>query len=137
MNTATKPARPVAADPAQPYWDGLAQGELRFQCCNRCGHAWLPAHQECPQCLAADWQWKPAGGKATLVSWVVYHTAFNEAFKDKLPYTCAVVQLAEGPRMISNIVHGVDPQTLKIDQPLTLTIEREGDVAIPRFKPLG
>ncbi len=56
-------------------------------------------------------------GKATLVSWVVYHTAFNEAFKDKLPYTCAVVQLAEGPRMISNIVHGVDPQTLKIDQP--------------------
>jgi uncharacterized OB-fold protein len=137
MSTATKPARPVVVDPAQPYWDGLAQGELRFQCCNRCGHAWLPARQECPKCLAADVTWKPAGGRATLVSWVVYHTAFNEAVKDKLPYTCAVVQLAEGPRMISNIVHGVDPQTLKIDEPLTLTIEREGDVAIPRFKPAG
>lgn len=137
MTTASKPQRPASPDPAQPYWDGLAQGELRFQCCKHCGHAWLPARQECPRCLAPDWQWTKASGAAKLVSWVVYHTAFNESVKDRLPYTCAVVELAEGPRMISNIVSGIDPHVLKIDQPLSLTIEREGDAAIPRFKPAG
>jgi uncharacterized OB-fold protein len=137
MNTVAKPERPVAADVAKPYWDGLAQGELRFQRCKRCNHAWLPARQECPRCLTADWQWQAAGGQAKLVSWVVYHRAFNEAFKDRVPYTCAVVELAEGPRMISNIVRSVDPKALKIDQPLSLTFERDGDAAVPRFKPAG
>lgn len=137
MTSAVKKERPPVVDSAQPYWAGLTQGELRFQRCRHCNHAWLPARQECPRCLAADWQWTKASGDARLVSWVVYHTAFNEAFKDKLPYTCAVVELAEGPRMISNIVNGVDPAALKIDQRLTLVIEREGDAAIPRFKPVG
>ena len=26
-----------------PYWESLAQGQLSFQRCRRCGHAWLPA----------------------------------------------------------------------------------------------
>jgi hypothetical protein len=118
-----------------PYWDSLAQGQLSFQRCRRCGHAWLPARTECPSCLEADWHWQPASGHAKVVSWVVFHIAYHEAFKNRLPYNVAIVELAEGPRLISNVVGLTEPGDLTIDQALKLRIEREGDFALPRFEP--
>jgi uncharacterized OB-fold protein len=100
-----------------PYWDALEDGNLVFQRCFACSNAWLPARQECPNCLHDAWSWEVASGDA------------------RLPYTVAVVELAEGPRLISNIVDIEDPESLVIEQALELTIEREGDMAIPRFRP--
>ncbi|HSV81720.1 MAG TPA: OB-fold domain-containing protein [Ramlibacter sp.] len=125
---------PDLSELGRPFWDALQQGQLSFQRCTACGHAWLPARSECPQCLAATWQREAAKGDATLVSWVVYRHAYQPAFAQRLPYTVAVVQLAEGPRMITNIV-GAEPAQLRIDQPLRLQIEPDGELAVPRFKP--
>ena len=118
-----------------PYWDSLAQGALSFQRCSACGHAWLPPRSECPQCLAANWRWETAAGGAKLVSWVVYHMAYHAAFVNRLPYTVAVVELDESPRLISNVVGVGDAETLKIDQRLKLVIEDESGTAVPRFAP--
>jgi uncharacterized OB-fold protein len=118
-----------------PYWEALDDGRLMFQRCFACANAWLPPRHECPRCLHDAWAWELASGEARLVSWVVYHTAFHPAFKDRLPYTVAIVELVEGPRLISNIVDIDDPEKLAIDQVLLLTIEREGGMAIPRFRP--
>lgn len=118
-----------------PYWDALAAGRHTFQRCTACGHAWLPPRHECPVCLRAEWTWETASGEARLISWVVFHTAFHPAFKSRLPYTVAVVELAEGPRLISNIVDCGDPEALRIEQPLALVIEDESGVAIPRYRP--
>ena len=118
-----------------PYWDSLAQGVLSFQRCSTCGHAWLPARSECPQCLAVDAHWQEAQGGARLVSWVVYHIAYHPAFTNRLPYAVAVVELDEGPRLISNIVGVADPEALTIDQRLRLVIEDEGGTAVARFTP--
>ena len=118
-----------------PYWDSLAQGALSFQRCSACGHAWLPARSECPSCLDDQWAWEKAAGGAKLISWVVYHTAFHPAFAKRLPYNVAVVELDEGPRLISNLVGMADPKTFKIDQRLRLVMEDENGTAVPRFKP--
>ena len=118
-----------------PYWEALAQGALRFQKCNACGHAWLPPRTECPHCLAAEWRWEKAGGGAKLISWVVYHIAYHPAFAKRLPYNVAVVELDEGPRLISNIIGIDDAEKLVIDQRLRLVIEPEGATAVPRFIP--
>ena len=74
---------------SRPHWDGLAAGELRFQRCPSCANAWLPAREQCPACLAPEPVWEKASGAATLISWVTYHVAFNEAFRDRLPYVVA------------------------------------------------
>ena len=95
----------------------------------------MPARSECPACLADQWRWEKAGGGARLVSWVVYHTAFHPAFANRLPYNVAVVELDEGPRLISNVVGIEDAETLKIDQRLRLVIEDESGTAVPRFAP--
>ena len=118
-----------------PYWDALDEGRHVFQRCFSCDNAWLPPRHECPRCLHDAWAWELASGSARLVSWVVYHIAFHPAFKDRLPYTVAIVELDEGPRMITNIVDVDDPESLVIDQPLDLVFEREGGVAIPCYRP--
>lgn len=119
----------------QPYWDALKAGRHSFQRCQHCGHAWLPARAQCPDCLGQDWSWQTASGRARLISWVVYRMAYHPSFAKRLPYTVAVVELEEGPRMMSNIV-GVDASTLEIDMPLRMVIEDEGDMAVARFTPV-
>ena len=118
-----------------PYWEGLAQGALSFQRCSACGHAWLPARGECPNCLGDQWAWEKAGGGARLISWVVYHVTFHPSFAKRLPYNVAIVELDEGPRLISNVVGVADTKGLKLDQRLRLVIEDENGTAVPRFKP--
>jgi uncharacterized OB-fold protein len=133
--TAVAVPAPVRTPLTTPYWDSLARGVLSFQRCKACNHAWLPARSECPGCLAADWKWEAAAGGAKLISWVVYHVAFHKAFESRLPYNVAVVELDEGPRMISNVVGVADAETLKIDQRLKLVIEDEGGTSVARFRP--
>ena len=118
-----------------PYWGALKEGHLVFQQCEACQGRWLPPRSECPHCLSPSWRWERASGRAKLISWVVYHTAFHPAFKERLPYNVAVVELAEGPRLISNVVGVEDQEALRIDQTLNLVIEDEHGVAIPRFTP--
>ncbi len=132
MNDELTIPAPELTELSRPFWDALKQGALTFQRCKACGHAWLPAREQCPQCLGDDWQRDTAAGTATLVSWVVYRMAYHPAFESRLPYTVAVVQLDEGPRMISNLV-GADPAALQIDQRLRLVIEDESGTAVPRF----
>jgi uncharacterized OB-fold protein len=116
---------------SRPYWDALRRGRLTFQRCRKCGHAWLPPRAECPECLAAEWDWADASGKGRVISWVIYHHAYHEAFRDRLPYNVALVELDEGPRLITNIVN---PQAgIAAEKPVTLKIEDEHGVALARF----
>ena len=115
-----------------PFWDALDAGRLTFQRCRHCGHGWLPARPECPECLHPDWAWTAASGRAKLVSWVIYHVAFHAWFKDRLPYNVAIVELEEGPRLLSNIV---GEENLAIEMKLHLVIEREEGIALARFRP--
>jgi len=117
-----------------PYWDALKAGHLQFQRCKKCKHAWLPPRGECPNCLADQWSWERASGQGKLVSWVVYHIAYHPAFADKLPYNVAVVELAEGPRLITNIVNPTEQGGLRADRPVELAIQQEQGIALARFR---
>jgi uncharacterized OB-fold protein len=117
----------------EPYWAGLDAGELRFQRCGACGNAWLPAREECPRCLEDAVSWEASAGRGRIISWVVYHQAVHPSFADRLPYNVAVVELDEGPRVITNIKAPVEE--LAIEQPVVVVIEREADVSVARFAP--
>lgn len=129
--------QPDITEVSRPYWQALREGRLVFQRCG-CGHPWLPARSECPACLASaagNARWEQASGRGTLVSWVVYHTAYHPAFESRLPYSVALVQLEEGPRLLTNIVDGPEALTAEVaDAPVELKIEWEGDLALARFR---
>lgn len=55
------------------------------------------------------------------------------------PYAIAVVELAEGPRMMSNIVGCPQtPEALQLDMPLKVTFAAQRDgITLPLFTPDG
>lgn len=137
-STAVQPHEFPQPDPneaGRPFWEALRGGALTFQRCKACNKGWLPARSHCPNCLSDDWSRENANGRARLVSWVVYRIAYHPAFAERLPYIVAVVELEEGPRMISNIVQA-QPESLQMDMALRLVIESEGEVSVPRFVPV-
>lgn len=125
---------PERTEVATPYWDALDRGDLAFQRCSSCANAWLPPRTECPRCLGPDWKWESASGAGKLVSWVVYHRSYHPAFADRLPYNVAIVELDEGPRLITNVIGVAGGEGLEVDMKLHLHVERDGDVPLARFE---
>jgi len=126
---------PVPTPETRPFWDGAAAGELRIQRCLDCTTPYFYPRPVCPHCHSTKVEWFTVSGRATLYSYVINHRP-APGFADDAPYAIAVVQLAEGPRMMSNIV-GIEntPENLVLDMPLRVTFEERGDVHLPQFMP--
>jgi uncharacterized protein len=128
---------PQPTPDTQPFWDGCARGELMLQRCRACGKPYFYPRPVCPACGSTDVEWFAASGLATLYSYVINHRP-APGFEADAPYAIAVVELAEGPRMMSNIV-GVPntPEDLVLDMALEVTFEPRGDISLPVFTPAG
>src|SRR4029450_8750309 len=98
---------PEPTEISRPYWDALRDGHLVFQRC-ACGHAWLPARRHCPASLEPEPRWERASGRGRLRRWVIYHPAYHPAFENRLPYNVSLVELDEGPRLLTNVVDAND-----------------------------
>jgi uncharacterized protein len=128
---------PVITDTNKPFYDAVAEGRLAANKCNECAHTFLPPANYCPKCLSNQVDWATLSGEASIYSWVEYHRAYHEAFKDKIPYVVAIVQLKEGPRMISNIID-YDTECLKVGMPIQAVFTSGlGDVPVVQFKAIN
>ncbi len=87
-----------------PFWKGTAEGKLLVQACTKCGYLRWPPGPMCNECLSTETTWKEISPTGTLWSYAVYHRAMNPKFKDQIPYTVALVELDEGPRMYGRLV---------------------------------
>jgi len=87
-----------------PFWEGLAQGEVRLQKCGSCGAHQYPAESFCYACGAQSPSWVKVRGEGTIYSFIVVHQQYHKAFQQFLPYTVAIVQMDEGPRMLSTML---------------------------------
>jgi hypothetical protein len=137
VNTARTPL-PVPAladDPvARPFWDAVEQGRLLLERCSRCRAViWYP-RGFCPRCGSTATDWIEASGHGTVYSYTVVRKSFG-AFAPLTPYVVAYIELAEGPRILSNVV-GVAPDEVVIGLPVELAVEQpEGSPAVYRFRP--
>lgn len=126
---------PAPTPETQHFWDGCRDGELRLQRCKSCKESYFPPRPFCPACSSRDVEIYKASGKATLYSYIINHRPrpdFGEA-----PHSIAVVTLAEGPRMMTNIVDCPQtPEELVLDMPLEVTFEKASDeISLPKFRP--
>jgi uncharacterized OB-fold protein len=135
MTTSTSTReKPKPTPETRHYWEGALVGELRLQCCESCNQAYFPPRPFCPMCASPRVRVIVASGKATLYSYTINHRPVP-GFTP--PYAIAVVQLAEGPRMMSNLVEVEQtPQALTLDMALEVTFLRiDDDIALPVFRP--
>jgi uncharacterized OB-fold protein len=128
-------AAPQPLPGTRPFWDGTQAGELRLQLCDSCDTHVLYPRPHCPACGAEALSWVRASGRARLYSYVINHMPMP-GWTGVMPYVIAVVELEEGPRMMTNLV-GVppDPKHLALDMPLQVVFEPRGEVMLPLFKP--
>jgi uncharacterized OB-fold protein len=133
---AAKPL-PSISDFNRPYWEGARRHELRIQRCNACRKAWAPNSPVCPHCFSTDYAWEKTDGRGKIASWVVFHKVYHPGFARDVPYNVAFVELAEGPRIISNIV-GVKNEDLRIGMPVEVVFEDVNEeISIPKFRKAG
>jgi hypothetical protein len=135
--TDTAPAKPLPTitDENRPFWDGCAAGELRMQQCTSCGHIRFPIQPLCPRCLGTEFTWRALSGRGEVFARVVYHRAFHPAYAQDVPYNVVLVQLAEGPRMYSNVV-GTPNEEIRVGDALAVVFDEVADgIHVPRFRP--
>ncbi|WP_328494804.1 Zn-ribbon domain-containing OB-fold protein [Streptomyces sp. NBC_00414] len=88
----------------RPYWDAAADGHLLLRRCGACGRAHHYPREFCPHCWSETVTWERASGRATLYTWSVVHRNDLRPFASRTPYVAAVVDLEEGPRMMTEVV---------------------------------
>ena len=131
-STAARP-RPVPTPETKPFWDGTALGELRLQRCRACRSTYFPPQPFCPRCATDDVEVVRATGRGFLYSYVISHLA---APGFDAPYVIGVVELEEGPRLLTNIIDvPPEPDRLPLDLPLEAVFQSVGEVALPLFRP--
>ena len=126
---------PEPTPETQHYWDGARQGQLRLQKCDSCHSIYFPPRPFCPECGSCEVSVVTATGRATLYSYVINHLP-SPGFES--PFAIAVVELEEGPRLMSNIVDCEQtPEALQLDMPLEVTFQKLSDgITLPQFRPV-
>ncbi|MEU6228973.1 Zn-ribbon domain-containing OB-fold protein [Streptomyces sp. NPDC047042] len=125
---------PVPTPETSHFWAGTRAGELRLQRCRACDVPYFPPRPFCPRCGGRDIEIVVASGRATLASYVISHLP-APGFDP--PYAIALVELEEGPRMLTNIVDCPQtPEDLQLDMALVVTFaERTAEITLPYFRP--
>ena len=132
----TKPLpRPMSEERTRPFWDAAKRHELVMPRCRTCDHMFFYPREDCPRCLSNNLEWTNVSGKGRLHSYTVIRQPANSVFIDDVPYIYAMVQLDEGPRMISNIVQ-CEIDDAEIDMPLVAHFDDiTPEWTLVKFKP--
>ncbi len=126
---------PTIEDDTRPFWDAAAEGRFLIRRCNACGVVHHYPRPFCPSCWSDDVSWIEASGNATLYTWSTVFMNDLPPFAERLPYIAAVVDLVEGPRVMTNLVD-CDDVVLSIDMALRVRFQPlDEHITAPVFAP--
>jgi uncharacterized protein len=126
---------PAVTDLTRPYWEAARDGRLVIQRCQRCAASWHPPLPACPHCHGTELGWREVCGLGTVYTYTVVRHATHAALADRIPYVIALVELAEGPRIVTGIV-GCDPGDVRAGMAVRVRFDDVTDeVALPYFEP--
>lgn len=127
---------PVPTPETAEFWAGTLAGELRMQQCGDCQRFYFYPRSFCRYCSSTNVHWRTLSGDGRLVSYVINHRPFGADNDD--PQVIALVQLDEGPTMLTNIIDvEPDPAKLPLDARVRVTFEDRGDQALAVFTLAG
>ena len=125
---------PAPSELSGPFWAAGLEGLLRLQQCTACAHLRFPLDGICPRCLSSQYEWAPLSGRGAVQTFIRFHHAYDPSWEDRVPYVVALIQLEEGPVMISNIV-GEGALDVRVDEPVEVVYELGNAVAaLPQFR---
>ena len=134
--TPAKP-KPRPAPESLPYWQAAKEHRLALPRCEDCEKFWHPPSRTCPHCLSANFAFRDVSGRGKVFSFVTFHRVYRPAFAEEVPYVVALVELEEGPRLLTNIL-GVSHEDVRCEMPVEVVFDDyDADISIPKFRPVG
>lgn len=125
---------PTSNADSQTYWQAAAEDRLLLRRCADCGEIHFMPRLLCPSCWSDKLEWFDAAGRGTVYSFSIIRRASDPAFAHLCPYVVALIDLAEGPRMMANII-GQTALSVRIDDPVEVVFQpREGGTKVPQFR---
>lgn len=126
---------PTITQDSEEFWASTHDHAMKMQKCSRCGMFRFYPGLACHSCASLDFTWEPISGNGTIHSWTVLERARGNPFENQVPITIALVELAEGPIITTNLT-GFDAREPEIDEPVTLEYEDVDDeVTLYVFRP--
>ena len=118
----------------KPFWDAAKQNKLVIQYCKDTGKAQFFPHPVSMATGRRNLEWREVSGKGQVYSWTVTNSPWP-GHEDRVPFLCALVELDEGVRMLTNIVE-CKPEEVKVGMPVEVTFEdATPEISIPVFRP--
>jgi uncharacterized protein len=125
---------PIPDAESAPFWAGTLEGRLLVQECSLCGRRQLYGRSLCTNCHSSALSWVEASGRGTVYSRTIIRQNPNRSFKHMIPFVVALVDLDEGPRLMTNIV-GAPPDDVEIGARVRVKFEPVSDAAaVPLFE---
>lgn len=125
---------PIQDVETAPYWSALREGRLLIKQCEDCGKSHFYPRLLCPHCHSDRVDWAQASGDGEIYTYTVARRPAGPAFKADLPYVVALVQLDEGPRIMTHIVCG-DVGEVRIGRRVKVDFVAVTDeVTLPKFR---
>jgi uncharacterized OB-fold protein len=135
--TAIRP--PISPSPeAAPFWAAAARHEFVLPYCPACAGYFFYPRVLCPTCGSRAVEWRPATGRGTLHTFCIQYRSGLPGYVDAGPFVTAMVDLAEGPRLMSLLV-GVpaEPERIRCGTPVEVTyLDYEDGQVLPVFRPV-
>jgi uncharacterized protein len=136
MSTDLRFPRPIPEIDQQlaPFFAAAKEHRLVVQRCAGCGVHRFPPRELCSGCLSTESTWVGVSGRGEIFSYNVMHQIYHPAFASEVPYAVVVVKLAEGPKMISNLVDCAVNE-IRIGMPVEVVFESVSpEVTLPKFR---
>lgn len=135
MTSSRRPI-PVTQPWTTEFWKAARQGRLLVQHCEDCGANIFFPKKVCPECWSTTLTWVESTGRARVYTFTVMQDMVEPKFMGDLPYVLAMVDLDEGIRMTTRIVH-CSPEAVAIDMPVEVVFEEISDTfSLPVFQPV-
>ena len=130
----TGPDRPMIDADSEAWWAAVRDHRLMVNACASCRRNSLYVRPFCPHCWSEDVELSPSSGRARLYTWSVIHQ--NAApFDTRTPYVVAMVDLAEGPRLMT-VIEDCPVEDLRADMELEIAFRDDDDgFVVPIFRP--
>ena len=126
--------RPAPSIEYGEFWGFCRRRELRLQRCTDCATWRHHPRPRCPSCHGAGFEWTRASGRGTVASYTICYPPVLPAFTDKVPYNVVVIELAEGPFMVSNLVDCPNEE-IRVGMPVEVVFtEIDEELILPQFR---
>jgi hypothetical protein len=116
-----------------PFWEAAFEGRLIIQSCEECGKAVFYPRPICPHCWSDRLVWREASGRGRIKSFSIVSKPGHPGWLPAAPYVVGLVELEEGPTMLSFILAPADHACM-VGEPLELAPTRIGGRLLPAFK---